>query len=128
MDAAEPFIGAMANLVLLVTEHRLPSRGVVDFLRIQVPIPDPIVCAPDRERVTLLAIRGANDGIWDWDLNSQEVYYSPRWKAMLGYEEDQIRHSADEWLSRVHPEDIARLRSKIAAHVEGAQPQLEDEH
>ncbi len=75
-----------------------------------------------------LAIRGANDGIWDWDLNSQEVYYSPRWKAMLGYEEDQIRHSADEWLSRVHPEDIARLRSKIAAHVEGALPQLEDEH
>src|SRR5258708_30981669 len=55
MDAAEPFIGAVANLVLLVTEHRLPSRGVVDLLRIQVPIPDPIVCAPDRERVTLFA-------------------------------------------------------------------------
>src|SRR5258707_13474131 len=55
MDAAEPFIGAVANLVLLVTEHRLPSRGAVDLLRIQVPIPDPIVCAPDRERVTLFA-------------------------------------------------------------------------
>lgn len=75
-----------------------------------------------------LAIRGANDGIWDWNLSSQEVYYSPRWKAMLGYEEDQIGNSSDEWLSRVHPEDIARLRSKIAAHVEGALPQLEDEH
>jgi diguanylate cyclase (GGDEF)-like protein/PAS domain S-box-containing protein len=75
-----------------------------------------------------LAIRGANDGIWDWNLNSQEVYYSPRWKAMLGYDEDQIGHTADEWLNRVHPEDIARLRSKIAAHVEGALPQLEDEH
>src|SRR5260370_3156967 len=55
MDAAEPFIGAVANLVLLVTEHRLPSRGVVDLLEIQVPIPDPIVGAPDRERVTLFA-------------------------------------------------------------------------
>src|SRR5258707_4848436 len=55
MDAVEPFRGGMANRALLITEHRLPSRGVVDLLRIQVPIPDSIVCAPDCERVTLLA-------------------------------------------------------------------------
>ena len=75
-----------------------------------------------------LAIRGANDGIWDWNLANQQVYFSPRWKAMLGYDEDQIGSSPDEWLGRVHPEDVARLKAKIAAHLDGAVPQLEDEH
>ncbi len=75
-----------------------------------------------------LAIRGANDGIWDWDLKTQEIYYSPRWKSMLSFDEDQIGISSDEWLSRVHPDDLERLKGKIAAHLEGAVPQLEDEH
>ncbi len=82
----------------------------------------------DSEERYSLAIRGANDGIWDWDLKTQEIYYSPRWKSMLSFDEDQIGISADEWLSRVHPDDLDRLKGKIAAHLEGAVPQLEDEH
>jgi len=75
-----------------------------------------------------LAIRGANDGIWDWNLTTQQVYFSSRWKAMLGYDDDQISSSPNEWLGRVHPEDVARLKAKIATHLDGAAPQLEDEH
>ena len=57
-----------------------------------------------------LAVRGANDGLWDLNLVSNEVYWSDRWKAMLGYEGDEIGASPDEWLSRVHHEDVASVR------------------
>jgi len=75
-----------------------------------------------------LAARGANDGLWDWNLLTDEVYYSPRWKAMLGYAEDEIGGSPFQWLNRVHPEDVERFKAAINAHVAGATPQLEDEH
>src|ERR1022692_3659371 len=63
-----------------------------------------------------LAARGANDGLWDWDLETQRVYFSPRWKAMLGYEEAEIGDGPEEWLSRVHKEDRATLGAELAAH------------
>ncbi len=67
------------------------------------------------ERYALAAL-GANDGLWDWNLESHRVFYSPRWKAMLGYEEDEIGESPDEWLSRVHPEERGRVQSELGAH------------
>jgi diguanylate cyclase (GGDEF)-like protein/PAS domain S-box-containing protein len=75
-----------------------------------------------------IAARGANDGLWDWNLISNDVYYSPRWKSMLGYGDEEIGKAPDEWLKRVHPEDAERVRAAIAAHVAGCAPQLEDEH
>jgi diguanylate cyclase (GGDEF)-like protein/PAS domain S-box-containing protein len=64
-----------------------------------------------------LAARGANDGLWDWDVETGRVYYSPRWKAMLGYAEAEIGDALDEWLDRVHPDDLPRLRAEIDAHL-----------
>jgi len=75
-----------------------------------------------------LAVRGANDGIWDWDLLSNHVYYSPRWREMLGYQDREIGSTLEEWLNRVHPEDIERLRLILKAHVEGTTDQLETEY
>jgi len=53
-----------------------------------------------------LALKGANDGIWDWDLVEDQVYYSDRWKEIIGYAPDELKHDAQEWLSRIHPEDL----------------------
>lgn len=53
-----------------------------------------------------LVVRGANDGIWDWDLESDTVYYSPRYKAILGYEDHEFPNTAESWKSHVHPEDL----------------------
>jgi diguanylate cyclase (GGDEF)-like protein/PAS domain S-box-containing protein len=75
-----------------------------------------------------LAVRGANDGLWDWDLTTDRVYYAPRWKSMLGYDEYQIGDRPDDWLSRLHPLDAERVRAEIAAHQEGQTPQLYTEH
>jgi diguanylate cyclase (GGDEF)-like protein/PAS domain S-box-containing protein len=73
------------------------------------------------------AARGANDGLWDWDLEKGEIYFSPRWKEMLGYEDAEIRNLPDEWLSRVHPDDRAQFDSAVTAHCCGETPQLECE-
>jgi diguanylate cyclase (GGDEF)-like protein/PAS domain S-box-containing protein len=75
-----------------------------------------------------LSARGANDGLWVWDLRGDEVYYSPRWKSMLGYTEEQIGDSPEEWLTRVHPDDIVLLRTAIDRHLRGETPHLESEH
>ncbi|HMD88047.1 MAG TPA: EAL domain-containing protein [Anaerolineaceae bacterium] len=75
-----------------------------------------------------LAVRGANDGIWDWDLRSNIIYYSPRWKNMLGYKEEEIYDSPDEWMGRVHAEDIDQLKADLNAHLQGQTPNFKSEH
>jgi len=75
-----------------------------------------------------LAARGANDGLWDWDLKTDQVYYSARWKAMLGHEEADVGSSPDEWFRRVHAVDVERVRAALAAHLAGRAEHFESEH
>ncbi len=75
-----------------------------------------------------LAVRGAGDGLWDWDLETDEIYVSTRWKAMLGLEEDEIGRDASEWVGRIHPDDVERVKAKVAAHLAGRTAHFEDEH
>lgn len=75
-----------------------------------------------------LALQGARDGLWDWNLNTGEVYYSTRWKGMLGYEEGELGATPEEWLERVHPEDLPVLKADLSAHREGRAPGIHSEH
>ncbi|MBI3857862.1 MAG: EAL domain-containing protein [Planctomycetes bacterium] len=75
-----------------------------------------------------LAVEGANDGLWDWDLRTGEIYYAPRWKAMLGHEDAEIGKSPEEWMKRVHPDDLERLKADLASHVLGKTAHFENEH
>ena len=75
-----------------------------------------------------LAARGANDGLWDWDLLTQEVYFSPRWKEMLGYADREIGDGPAEWFSRAHEEDRDRLGMAIVSHLEGLTDRFESEY
>ena len=74
-----------------------------------------------------LAARGANDGLWDWDLRNNKIYFSYRWKSMLGYGDKEISNHPEEWLSRVHPDDRAEVEVRIAAHLSGRNPHFEGE-
>ena len=75
-----------------------------------------------------LAMRGSNDGLWDWDADTNTVYYSPRWKEMLGYADDEIAHTESEWSTRVHPDDLTRAEAAIESHIAGKTPFYEDTH
>lgn len=75
-----------------------------------------------------LAVRAANDGIWDWNLKTNEIYYSVRWKQILGYKENEIGTSLEEWFKRVHPDDRKQLQASLVAHVSGPAPHFECEY
>jgi diguanylate cyclase (GGDEF)-like protein/PAS domain S-box-containing protein len=75
-----------------------------------------------------LAVRGANDGLWDWDLKKDEIFYSPRWKEMLGFKEEEIGNSPDEWLKRIHLDDQKKLWTTLGAHLRGQTPYFECEY
>jgi diguanylate cyclase (GGDEF)-like protein/PAS domain S-box-containing protein len=75
-----------------------------------------------------LAARGSNDGLWDWNLSANVVHFSPRWKAMLGYQEGQIGDRPEEWFDRIHDADRERVKEEIAAHQKGLTPHFESEH
>lgn len=75
-----------------------------------------------------LAIRGANDGLWDWDLGTEKVYFSPQWKTMVGCSEHQIGDLWEEWRSRVHPDDLDDTMAKLNAHLDGETPQYRAEY
>ena len=75
-----------------------------------------------------LAASGANDGLWDWNLRTYEVYFSPRWKSMLGFKEDEIDNSLHRWFEQVHPEDLERVKLELTQHFQGLTPHFESEH
>ncbi|MBT9528275.1 MAG: PAS domain S-box protein [Rhizobacter sp.] len=68
------------------------------------------------------ALDGSGDGLWDWDGRTNKFYYSTRWKEMRGYADHEIGDSADEWRSRVHPDDLPRVVAAIRSHQRGEVP------
>jgi diguanylate cyclase (GGDEF)-like protein/PAS domain S-box-containing protein len=82
----------------------------------------------DSEERYALAMRGANDGLWDWNLRTNDIYFSPRWKEMLGCQESDIDDSVEEWFARIHPEDRERLETALALHLQGQTEHFEHEH
>jgi diguanylate cyclase (GGDEF)-like protein/PAS domain S-box-containing protein len=83
--------------------------------------------AESEERYAL-AIAGANDGIWDWDLRTGRMHLSARWKAMLGYAATDLGDAPEVWFDRVHPDDAAALRAAIDDHLAGRSTHFEVEH
>jgi len=75
-----------------------------------------------------LAVKGTKDGIFDFNLLSGQVFYSSRWKTMLGYSEEDIGTSQEEWLSRIHPLDAPQVLEADQAHLEGKTPYFEHEY
>lgn len=66
-----------------------------------------------------IALQGCGIGIWDWRLDDGQIYYSPRWKNLLGFAEDETPGHAETWLKRVHPDDLAMVTATLDAHLSG---------
>ncbi|MEY4719242.1 MAG: hypothetical protein RL563_1860 [Pseudomonadota bacterium] len=79
------------------------------------------------ERYALLA-SSTTDGIWDWDLASDQVYFSPRWKEMIGYQDHELASHFSSWYERVHPDDIQQAMDDINDCLESRKPLYENIH
>lgn len=81
----------------------------------------------DSEARLARALRGTEDGIWDWDIEADRLYLSERWTDMLGLPAEHLC-SSDRWFSRVHPDDLAGLRGAISEHLQGKAASLTHEY
>lgn len=68
------------------------------------------------------AIEASNDGMWDWNVQTNEMYLSPRWKEMLGFDDEEVPNHYDEWVKRVHSDDLAWATDKIQKHLRHETP------
>ena len=66
-----------------------------------------------------LAMLGAKDGLWDRNLQTNEVYYSPRWKTMLGYTDEELENHVDTWKNLLHPDDRESTLALVRDFIEG---------
>ncbi|MCX7175541.1 MAG: EAL domain-containing protein [Proteobacteria bacterium] len=93
-------------LALIVRRYLKQLASVNDHLR-------------DSEERWKFALEGAGDGVWDWNIQTGAAQYSRRWKEILGHAENEIGDSSEEWIKRVHAEDLPRVMADLQAHIEG---------
>lgn len=74
------------------------------------------------------AIEGAGDGLWDWDIATGKVFYSSRWKSMIGYRDDEIPADIAVWSDLVHPDDKQRVLDAVQRHIDGQTPEFVQEY
>ncbi len=65
------------------------------------------------------ALEGAGQGVWDWDLTTEEIVFSPLWKRMLGYEPHEVGRTLADWADRVHPDDLPAAQAALKGHLDG---------
>ena len=82
----------------------------------------------ESEQRYALAARAANDGIWDWDLKTNDIYFSTRWKRMLGYKSKEIGTNPNDWFKLVHSDDQKLIQSNLASHLKGLTDHFECEY
>ncbi|QGU94805.1 EAL domain-containing protein [Clostridium bovifaecis] len=75
-----------------------------------------------------LAIDGVNDGIWDWNIKDNSVFFSPRWKAMIGFKENEMKNTFEEWESLIHNEDRIFVLDKLESYLNGRQSNYKVEY
>lgn len=135
--SGEPFVGHEMRVQLQRTPGGPMAERYIDFLFQPLFAPDGTVSGvfiqghditeQKRAKEALeisnerwkLAIEGARDGVWDWNLRTNEVAYSKRWKEILGYTEDEIDNTYDEWANRIHPDDRQTALAQLQASIRG---------
>lgn len=75
-----------------------------------------------------VAVRGSNNGLWDWDLKTNRIYFCGQWKIMLGMGKSEICVTPDDWMKRVHKDDIDKVKNSIELHLKGKSILFESEH
>ncbi|MZP28160.1 response regulator [Heliobacterium undosum] len=128
----------MSQMVGMTDQAACDRHGddVQESPALKSAIPDGSVCGrrdfeaalKDSEERYSLVISGANDGIWDWDLRTNRVFYSLRWKEMLGYGPDEIGDQIEDWKRLLHPEDAEWVKGVLKSYLARHMPTFEIEY
>ncbi|MFN0060403.1 MAG: PAS domain-containing protein [Planctomycetota bacterium] len=127
---ADPELSDVERTQLALAGHALLPRVSVCVSSMRRAIDHALrpEAANDPQLHSALAILGADDGVWDWDLIRDACYYSERWKSLLGYRNGELSESSAEWFRRVHADDVQRLKHALTAHLEGRTAHCECEY
>ena len=118
-------LGVALDYGAMLDSLRQQREDLAEAYRRERGLAESIRSSEERYR---LAASAANDGLWDWNLVLDRIYFSSRWKAMLGYDDNSIGRDPQEWLGRVHPEDLAALTDAIDQCRSGAADGIEHKH
>ncbi|WP_372873136.1 diguanylate cyclase domain-containing protein [Shewanella sp.] len=111
--------GLLSALLLLTTGYTA---------KIEAQVKDRTRKLSDSEFRWKFALEGSGDGVWDWDIPNGKVFFSRRWKEMLGYDQAEIKSNVDEWKTRLHPDDKAATLNALQANLDGITPIYTIEH
>lgn len=121
--------------MLSLTRHEQPAPGIVEVDQIRNELDTERRSRAEAEQAQResearwrYAIEGSGDGLWDWDLNSGKVFYSERWKSMLGFTDGDLRGHIDEWGELVHPDDKELVLQAVDAHLDGSTAEFVQEY
>jgi len=124
-DSAE--VGQLASA--LTEKWHLARRAHLKLEQLRGMVEEQTCHLAESEARYALAAAGSNDGLWDWNLSTNEVFYAPRWSALLGLPPDEPRlASPDRWLGRIHPDDSARFHAAFDELRAGTTEQLSIEY
>jgi len=117
-EKVKPVMDFLLNMTLLISEISIQKLE-------QIELNNAIKSSEGRWKY---ALEGAGDGVWDWNAQTNEVFFSDQWKAMLGYNNDEIGNTLDEWDKRIHPDDKDLVYLDLNKHLTNETPIYQNEH
>jgi PAS domain S-box-containing protein len=115
--------GSLYNVEVLLSFSRSSNHSVffaiIQDVTERLKVEDELRLSEERYA---LAVKGSADGLWDWNLQTGEVYLSPRWKKILGYDDDELPNTYDSFANAIHPKDRETVENLIKVHLEQRKP------
>jgi PAS domain S-box-containing protein len=119
--AREVASGNFGHTVAATTGDEIEDL-VKQFNRMSLELKSSYSALRDRNEQLELIMRSSNDGIWDWDLRTNQTYFSTRWKSILGYADDEITNEFASWRGLLHPDDVEPTLAAMQAYLDGHTP------
>lgn len=116
------------DIVELLARMRADLDNALDGLQAEAERQRAVAELARAEERWQFALEGGDHGVWEWNIGKGTVYYSPRWKRMLGYEENEIGDNIENWRTLIHPDDLATIESEIRCYMAGECPAYRSEH
>jgi len=117
-----------AGAVDYLTKDRLEPETLERAIRYALKNRRVETALRESEERYALVVRGANDGVWDWNPQSGNLYLSARWKEIIGYQETEFDESMDHWYACVHPDDLREVRASLEEYLTSSSRQLSGEY